>query len=80
MRPMQSRQISAELAPYGSPNSEAETNRDSVEPKSLMVDKFTTVPKARLGKRTGSLDHEDIAAFEPSHHGIPGSRGASPEN
>jgi hypothetical protein len=40
------------------------------EPSSLMVDKLTTVPKAKLGKRIGSLDEEGHRASEPSHHGI----------
>ena len=26
----------------------------------LMADKITTVPRARIGKRTGRLDHEDV--------------------
>jgi len=29
-------------------------------PSSLMVDKVTTVPKAKLGERVGRLDDEDI--------------------
>ena len=30
------------------------------EPCRLMVDKLTTVPKARLGRRIGQLDDEDV--------------------
>lgn len=29
-------------------------------PCSLMVDKITTIPKAKLGRRIGRLDHEDV--------------------
>jgi mRNA interferase MazF len=29
----------------------------------LMVDKITTVPKARLGAQVGRLDHEDMVRF-----------------
>ena len=31
------------------------------EPSRLMVDKITTVPKARLGRRLGRLDDKDMA-------------------
>lgn len=30
------------------------------EPSSLMVDKITTVPKDRIGKRIGQLDERDV--------------------
>lgn len=36
-----------------------ETNR-LTSPSRLMVDKITTVPKARLGRRIGRLDDEDV--------------------
>jgi mRNA interferase MazF len=38
------------------------TDRNGLSSASrLMVDKVTTVPKARLGRRIGNLNHEDVA-------------------
>lgn len=48
-----------------------------LEPSSLMVDKFTTVPRQRLGKRIGSLDDEDVVRLNRAivvFLGLAGSR------
>lgn len=49
------------------------------EPSSLMVDKLTTVPKAKLGKRIGSLDDEDIVRLNQATMVFLGLAGASSE-
>jgi mRNA interferase MazF len=49
------------------------------EPSSLMVDKLTTVPKAKLGKRIGRLDAEDIVRLNQATMVFLGLAGASSE-
>ena len=49
------------------------------EPSSLMVDKLTTVAKAKLGKRIGSLDDEDILRLNQATMVFLGLAGASSE-
>lgn len=49
------------------------------EPSSLMVDKLTTVPKAKLGRRIGSLDDEDIVRLNQATMVFLGLAGASSE-
>jgi mRNA interferase MazF len=49
------------------------------EPSSLMVDKLTTLPRAKLGKRIGSLDDEDIVRLNQATMVFLGLAGASSE-
>ena len=49
------------------------------EPSSLMVDKLTTVPKAKLRKRIGSLDDEDVVRLNQATMVFLGLAGASSE-
>ena len=35
-----------------------------------MVDKITTVPKSKLGKRIGRLDDQDIVRLNQAHPGL----------
>ena len=49
------------------------------EPSSLMVDKLATVPKAKLGKRIGSLDDKDIVRLNQATMVFLGLAGASSE-
>jgi len=50
------------------------TDRNGLKSASrLMIDKITTVPKARLGKRIGKLNDDDRVRFESRAHGIPWS-------
>ena len=48
------------------------------EDSSLMVDKITTVPKAKIGKRVGRLDDEDIVRLNRAAVVFLGLAGASP--
>ena len=50
------------------------------EQSSLMIDKLTTVPKSRLGKRIGSLDDEDVVRLNQAIMVFLGLAGASSEN
>jgi mRNA interferase MazF len=45
-----------------------------------MIDKLTTVPKSRLGKRIGSLDDEDVVRLNQAIMVFLGLAGASSEN
>lgn len=46
----------------------------------LMVDKITTVPKARLGAQIGHLDDEDVVRLNRAVLVFLGFGGSSPEN
>lgn len=46
----------------------------------LMVDEITTVPKARIGKRIGRLDDEDIVRLNRAVLVFLGFAGSGPEN
>ena len=50
------------------------------EQSSLMIDKLTTVPKSRLGKRIGSLDDEDVIRLNQAIMVFLGLAGASSED
>jgi mRNA-degrading endonuclease toxin of MazEF toxin-antitoxin module len=48
------------------------TDRNGLSSASrLMIDRITTVPKARLGKRIGKLNDEDVVRSEPRADSIP---------
>ena len=49
------------------------------EVSSLMVDKITTVSKAKIGRRIGRLDDEDIVRLNRAAMVFLGLAGASPE-
>jgi mRNA interferase MazF len=46
----------------------------------LMVDKITTIPKARLGNQVGRLDDEDIVRLNRAVLVFLGFAGSGPEN
>lgn len=49
-------------------------------PCRLMVDKITTVPKARVGNQIGRLDDEDVVRLNRAVLVFLGFAGAGPEN
>ena len=49
------------------------------EPSRLMVDKITTVPRAKLGKRVGRLDDEDMLRLNRAVLVFLGLAGPAPE-
>lgn len=49
-------------------------------PSRLMVDKITTMPKAKLGARVGRLDDEDVVRLNRAVLVFLGLAGANPDN